>query len=275
LSLDYLLIGHVTQDLLPDGGTTIGGTVTYSGRTALALGNRVVVITSAAPDLDLGHVLGGCEVVCVPAEATSTFENVYTSSGREQFLYTTAAPLGLDAVPRRWRRPDVVHLAPLTNECDPALVEAFPGALVCATPQGWMRAWDDAGRVRVSDWPDAPRLLPRLDAVVLSVADVGDWAVIARMARMTPVLVVTLGPEGCLVYRGGEEQHVPVTPRPEVDPTGAGDIFAAAFFTHLRQSGGPLAAARFANDVAALSVGRAGWAGTPTREEIAQSAGEM
>jgi sugar/nucleoside kinase (ribokinase family) len=272
LSLDYLIIGHVTQDLLPDGGVTIGGTATYSGRTALALGNRVGVVTSAAPDLDLGHVLGGCEVVRVPAEATSTFENVYTPSGREQFLYTVAAPLGLDAVPRRWRQPDVVHLAPLTNECDPALVDAFPGALVCATPQGWMRTWDDTGRVRVSDWPDAAHFLPRIGAVVLSVADVGgDWAV---MARLAPLLVVTLGSEGCLVYRGGEEQHVPVAPRPEVDPTGAGDIFAAAFFTRLCQSGDPLAAARFANEVAALSVGRAGWASTPTQQEIAQSIGE-
>ncbi len=270
-NLSYLIIGHVTKDLLPDGGFTVGGTVTYAGRTALALGNRVAVVTGAAPDFDMDTVLDGCEVLRVPSETTTTFKNVYTPSGREQFLYATTAFLGPAAVPPRWRQPDIVHLAPLTSGCDYALADAFPGALVGATPQGWMRAWDHTGRVRVSAWPDADKLLPRLDAAVISQADVDDdQAAIARMVRLTPILVVTLGPEGCLVYVEGREQHVPVTPRDEVDPTGAGDIFAAAFFTRLRQSDDPVAAARFANDIAALSVARAGWAGTPTPEEIAR-----
>jgi sugar/nucleoside kinase (ribokinase family) len=273
LPIDYLIIGHVTQDLVPDGGVTIGGTVTYSGRTALALDCRVAVITSAAPDFDLDPVLSGSEVVRLPSETTTTFENIYTPSGRVQFLHAVAAPLSLDAVPSRWRRPDIVHLAPLTGECDPVLVDAFPGALVGVTPQGWMRTWDHTGRVYASDWPGAADLLPRIDAVVISRQDVGgDQATIDHLARLALILVVTLGPEGCLVYAGGEERHVPVTPVPEIDPTGAGDIFAAAFFVRLRQSGDPWAAAHFANCVAALSVGREGWTGTPTREEIAKVA---
>ncbi len=270
-SLSYLIIGHITKDLLPDGGFTVGGTVTFAGRTALALGNRVAVVTSAAPDFDVDTVLAGCELVRVPTETTTTFKNVYTPAGREQFLYATAAPLRPDAVPQRWRQPDIIHLAPLAGECDYALADAFPGALVVATPQGWMRAWDHTGRVRVSDWPDADKLLPRLDAAVISLADVnGDQATLERMVRLTPVLVVTLGSEGCLVYIKGREQHVPVTPRDEVDPTGAGDIFAAAFFMRLRQSKDPVAAAHFANDIASWSVERAGWASTPTPKEISR-----
>jgi sugar/nucleoside kinase (ribokinase family) len=273
-SLFYLIVGHVTQDLLPDGEFTVGGTATYSGRTALALGNRVAVVTSIAPDLDVDAILDGCEVLRVPSETTTTFKNVYTPAGREQFLYATSAYLDPGAVPPRWRQPDIVHLAPLTSGCDYALARAFPGALVAATPQGWMRDRDHTGRVQVSDWPDAEQLLPYLDAAVISEADVGgDQAAIQRMARLTRILAVTLGPEGCLVYVEGRAQHVPVAPQDEVDPTGAGDIFAAAFFTRLRQSGDPLAAARFANAVAALSVVRAGWASTPTREEILQSVG--
>lgn len=273
-SLSYLIIGHVTKDLLPDGGFSIGGTVTYSGRTALALGNRVAVVTSAAPDFDMDAILAGCEVLRVPSETTTTFKNVYTPAGREQFLYAMAAYLDPGAVPPRWRQPDIVHLAPLTSGCDYALARAFPGALVAATPQGWMRDRDQDGRVHVSAWPDADQLLPYLDAAVISEADVGgDQAAIRLIARLTPILVVTLGPEGCLVYIEGRAQHVPVVPQDEVDPTGAGDIFAAAFFTRLRQSDDPLAAAHFANAVAALSVARPGWAGTPTREEILQSVG--
>lgn len=271
--MDYLIIGHVTQDLLPDGGFTIGGTATFATRTALALGCRTGVVTSASPDLDLTPPLSGSEVMRLPAAATTTFENIYTPSGREQFVHAVATTLSPDAVPPRWRRPDIVHLAPLVNECDPALVEAFPGALVGVTPQGWMRTWDDGGRVHASAWAGAADLLPSIDAVVLSRDDAGgDEALIARLARLAPILVVTLGEKGCRVYAGSEERHVPVAPLPEVDSTGAGDIFAAAFFVRLRQSDDPWAAARFANRLAALSVRRAGWAGTPTREELAQMA---
>jgi len=52
------------------------------------------------------------------------------------------------------------------------------------------------------------------------------------------------------------------------DPTGAGDIFAAAFFTAHAESGDPLQAARLATAVAARSVTRRGLASVPTRQEI-------
>ena len=57
-------------------------------------------------------------------------------------------------------------------------------------------------------------------------------------------------------------------PQREVDPTGAGDIFAAAFFINLYETDDPWASARFANQVAALSVTRRGLASVPTREEM-------
>jgi len=59
-------------------------------------------------------------------------------------------------------------------------------------------------------------------------------------------------------------------PRPArlVDPTGAGDVFAAAFFIRLSQTRDPWEAARFATQVAARSVTRRGMESTPTREEM-------
>jgi sugar/nucleoside kinase (ribokinase family) len=53
-----------------------------------------------------------------------------------------------------------------------------------------------------------------------------------------------------------------------VDATGAGDIFAAAFFVRLNQTRDPWEAARFATCLAAQSVTRVGLNGIPTREEI-------
>jgi sugar/nucleoside kinase (ribokinase family) len=53
-----------------------------------------------------------------------------------------------------------------------------------------------------------------------------------------------------------------------VDPTGAGDIFAAAFFTRLLKTRDPWEAARFATLLASYSVSRVGLQGIPTVKEI-------
>ena len=55
--IDYLIIGHITQDITPN-GLVIGGTASYAGLTAKAFGIRVGIVTSCRQDLDL-HQLDG------------------------------------------------------------------------------------------------------------------------------------------------------------------------------------------------------------------------
>jgi sugar/nucleoside kinase (ribokinase family) len=57
----------------------------------------------------------------------------------------------------------------------------------------------------------------------------------------------------------------------EFDPTGAGDIFAAAFFVRLYLTRDPWESARFANQIAATSVTRGGLDGVPTQEEVQEN----
>jgi sugar/nucleoside kinase (ribokinase family) len=54
----------------------------------------------------------------------------------------------------------------------------------------------------------------------------------------------------------------------EVDSTGAGDIYASAFFTRLYTTRDPWEAARFATLMSAISVTRQGLEGIPTPDEI-------
>ena len=54
----------------------------------------------------------------------------------------------------------------------------------------------------------------------------------------------------------------------EVDPVGAGDIFAAAFFSRLYTTRDPWEAGRFATHLAAFSVTRRGLEGIPTPDEV-------
>lgn len=266
--IDYLVIGHVTQDMTPE-GPVIGGTAAFAARTARALGCRVGVVTSARPDLDLSPALTGVICHCLPAEATTTFENVYTPSGRRQTVRAVAERLNLAAIPPQWRRSPIVHLGPVAQEVDPALVAAFPMSLVGVTPQGWLRRWDEKGEVAACIWAGAEAVLSRATAVVLSPEDISDEAALAEYARRAHILVVTRGAAGSTVTWAGESRHFPAPSVAEVDPTGAGDVYAAAFFVRLYETRDPWEAARFATCLAALSVTRPGLQGTPTPDEVA------
>ncbi len=268
IELDYLAIGHATRDVV-DGAFRVGGTVCYAARTAHALGCRVGIVTSVAPETDLSHVLEGVQIARLPAATTTTFENIYTATGRRQVVHSVARMLTPEAVPAAWKA-HIVHLGPVARECTPTLADAFGDAFVGITPQGWMRCWDGAGHVSRCRWEGAEALLARADAVVLSEEDVaGDTALIAHYAAQTRLLVVTQGAAGCTVYTQGRSRHFPAPAVHEVDPTGSGDVFAAAFFVWVYRRGDPWEAACFANCVAARSVTRTGLDGTPTAEEVA------
>jgi len=85
-----------------------------------------------------------------------------------------------------------------------------------------------------------------------------------------PVLVTTLGAEGCLVSRHGAEAIAVAAPSVEVvDPTGAGDCFAAAFAVRFAETDDPVAAAEFAIVAGALAVTVAGaQPSLPTRAAV-------
>ena len=96
---------------------------------------------------------------------------------------------------------------------------------------------------------------------------------LARLAEHVPVAVVTCGPDGALAVDGstGESASVKGLPVAALDPTGAGDVFGAAFIAATLH-GWPLAERlRFSNLAAALSVQRIGGAtAAPTWADIAE-----
>ncbi|HOA25703.1 MAG: PfkB family carbohydrate kinase [Aggregatilineales bacterium] len=267
--IDYLAIGHISKDLTPD-GFRAGGTVTFAALTARALGLRVGVVTSLPRDAGaLLSPLSDLPVVCRSAGAATTFENIYTDAGRQQVLSARAERLTLDDIPTGWRAASIVHLAPVAQEVDPGLAAHFRGACLCVTPQGWMRQWDGEGRVAYQPWESARDVLPYARAVVISIEDVrGDEDAARAVASRAQVGVVTRGAGGCTVFLNGEPHHVPAPAVEEVDPTGAGDIFATTFFIELCATGDALRAARFATLLASDSVSRSGLDAIPTADII-------
>jgi sugar/nucleoside kinase (ribokinase family) len=269
MPIDYLVIGYICKDLLPN-GYTIGGTVAYSALTARNLGQRVAIVTSAAPDFRFRSILDGVLLSVQDSPATTTFENVYSQGARQQFLRDRADRLQAESVPPAWRQASIVHLGPLAQEMDESLAELFPDALLAATPQGWMRQWDTTGRVRPKPWDE--RALPQnVRVVIFSREDIGDDEKrFEACARRFEIVVLTDGRHGSTVAWPGEVRHFPAHPTLEVDPTGAGDIFAAAFLVAFQETGDPWRAACYANCAGAASVARPGLEGIPTPEELAQ-----
>jgi hypothetical protein len=278
---DFLAVGHVSKDILPAGDYSVGGTVTYAALTARALGLSAAVLTSAPPDMELSRALPGIGLQVVPSDVATTFENIYDGARRHQYVHGVARPLHASDLPVAWQRTPIVLLGPLVGELGldwlgrsaPAGVRPERGALsavvVGVTPQGWMRRWDGDGRVSSKPWAEAGQILPAVDVLVFSEDDVaGDEAIVRQYAALARLAVVTRGRHGATVFRDGVVRDFPAFRAREVDPTGAGDVFATAFLVRLHETGDPYQAARFANCTASFAIEGPGTTSIPTRSQV-------
>ena len=94
-----------------------------------------------------------------------------------------------------------------------------------------------------------------------------DYVEFRRMIA-APLLVVTHGAEGALVIDAAGETWVPTKPVAHpVDICGAGDSFSAGAALALRVTGDAIAAARFGNQVAAITIMKKG-TGSASPEEL-------
>ena len=279
MTIDFLAIGTVTRDIATADPTTteyvLGGTVSFAAVTAARLGRRPVVLTRAGEDIDLSALRDAAEVHALPSEKTTTFANLYSRDGRVQYCYTPSPPIGAEDIPERLRAPHIALLGPLVNEVLPDVAPSFSGeTIVAAVPQGWMRRWDGEGRVFPTPWRDMARILPHLDALILSIEDIdGDLGQVETFLDYVSLVVLTAYRDGSTVYRrrsDAEVEVVPIPPRParEIDPTGAGDIFATAFLLRLDETGDPIDAARYANITASFGVEGQGVNGVPSHETV-------
>lgn len=271
---DYVVIGHIAHDVTPQ-GPQLGGTVSYAAHTAAAFGLRVGILTSTAPDEPLLAALPpNATVIRVPAEHTTTFENIYDGGNRTQYIRHRAALLDPSALPPTWRKARLVHLGPIAYEIDPALMLAFEGSRICVTPQGWMRQREPDGRVSTVAWTSTSQVLPHAALTVLSEEDIRhDPGLEQTFAALAPLLIVTRGKHGGTIYQDGTRRDFAAYPANEVNPTGAGDIFATVLHIMLEQSDDLDRAVTAAAQLAGQSVTRSGLDGVPTPQEIAQAAG--
>lgn len=271
----FLAIGHVTRDEFPgETGWRLGGTATYTAATAARLGAHATLVTRVGPNeratLEERCATLGIDLVALPSEVTTTFAFRYEDGRRILRLRRRARGLRLTDVPETLRASDAVILGSVAHEIDRSLLGAFGHAATVVTAQGYLREWDADGAIHPRRWNDVAEVTANASAIVLSEEDVaGDLSEPRRWAGHTPV-IVTFAERGALVLADGEEDRVDAFHAERVvDPTGAGDAFAAGLAIALAEGQGLLDAVRFAHATASFAVEAVGTDGLADRTRIA------
>jgi sugar/nucleoside kinase (ribokinase family) len=254
--IPFLAIGHTARDEFPDGRWRLGGTALYGAATAAKLGAKVTLVTRAGPKeravLDTLCQELGIALHALPSDVTTTFAFTYDAAGHRTLrLRARAAPITRGDVGRGAGTPKAVLLASIAGELDDSLFAPWSGAKRVLAAQGLLRSFGADGTVIATPWRDYARLLPKVDAVVVSEED---HAEDAAWLPFTTV-VVTQAERGAELHARGGTTHVPAFAVAEViDQTGAGDAFAASLALGLAE-GLPMAgAAAFASAAASFAV---------------------
>lgn len=291
---DYLLVGHITADLLDDGTVKLGGTALYSALTALQLGASVAILTRGKfgeevaglqiPGLD--EYADRLQIVVQDADVPTVFTNHYVGSRRTQHIKHWAGPIDLRGMPPHWRNARIVHLGPVAQEIDARHLPGLTTGFLGVTPQGWMRDWprERGGAVNVVPLRLPVDLVNRIDCAIVSDEEIFQARDLIERVGERRMSVVTRGPAGATIYhafrqeerenlRPGMKQFrtldIPGLDVKVVSMTGAGDVFAAAFFMKASErSSSALQAGEFANGVAALSLRDIGVDSVPSVQEV-------
>jgi len=270
MTIDYVAVGHFTHDVTPQ-GAIIGGAASYSSITVRNLGLRAHVVTAVSKDFRQDNpLLNGIEANYRISDSTTTFNNIYAPNGRrQQYLLGAADKIYAQHIPAEWRNAKIAYLCPVADEVDASVVNCFPNALVGATPQGWMRRWDEEGKVYPKKWESAAEILPHIDVLILSEEDIiGFPDELKRFIELTKIVVLTKGRNGATLYTEGNIIESSAYSVNEVEPTGAGDVFAVAFLIKYYETSDILISLDFAHCVASFAVEAEGTMGIPTMEQV-------
>ena len=271
---DLVAVGHAARDeFAGEAGWRLGGSAVYGAATAARLGARTALLTRAGPNeretlaercADLG-----IELHALPSETTTTFAFRYVDGRRSLRLRSRARGIDAAALPPALRETRAVVLGSIAHELAPSLFDAFASASRVLVAQGYLRSWDADGTVRPRDWEDPQPILSRVDAAVLSEEDLGGDLEVARRWAGTTAVIVTVAERGALAITRDGEIAVPGFAVPRVvDPTGAGDAFAAGLALALADGRELPDAVRYANAVASFAVEGRGTEALATREQV-------
>ena len=271
MPMTFLSVGHFCYDVSPS-GYILGGSASYSTITARNLGHYARAVTAVGSNFDRENpLLEGIQTVYHESPETTIFDNQYDAKGRrQQFILGNAQQLKGSDVPVEWRTSHIAYLCPIADEVSAEVVHCFSNeTLIGATPQGWLRQWDTRGRVEAKRWETAKDILPHIDILILSDEDLRSYPdELERYIGLTSIVVLTRGAQGAILFQNGTQFESDAYSVTEVDPTGAGDVFATAFLINYYQSRSVKEALNFAHCVASFAVEGVGTSCIPKLSQV-------
>lgn len=276
-----LIAGSLTRDRIRFAGRQLdatGGVVWHAGQALASLGTPVTVVTRTAPgDRALLQPLieAGIRVVWEPAGHTTTLILGYdpeNPGNRTLVVETVAEPVHAESLREALEGAHTLYLGPvhrrdLGTDCIGVIRRHAP-ARVALDIQGLVRQ-QTGHRLVAGCSPDLDAWLAVTDVLKASEEEARTLldgttrpagSLVEELAEeLTERLrgrefVMTCGPGGAWTWHEGTIGHIPAREVPG-DPTGAGDLFFAAYLAR-RDAGDPCeAAARFATTFVALQLG--------------------
>jgi sugar/nucleoside kinase (ribokinase family) len=254
------VIGHITRDVVAGAAPRPGGAVFYSGRALARLGADAHVAASCARE-DWEVLLPHLERFSLPVtwyESPTTASYSFHYEGDRRIMRQ-------DAVGEPWSPQQALEAARDARWIHVgALVRTdFPEETLAALARDDRRLLVDAqGLVRTADLgalrTDGAigEVLRYVDILKLNDEEaetlVGSVDPRALGALGVPEVLLTLGSQGsCVVTSSGAEEVPAAELATDVDPTGAGDTYSAAYLTARAAGAEPVEAARTATQTVA------------------------
>ncbi|MFB2622299.1 PfkB family carbohydrate kinase [Methanothermobacter marburgensis] len=261
----YLLLGPLSRDRIVRRNSTefrVGGAVYYYSRLLSHLGvDHTAVVTLSEDDRHLLREFPSkTDIIPLYRDSTVEFENIYDNgdtSRRIQRSNFASNPIEIDDIENiaveDWT---AVLAGPLLPSDIPLETLQFLGKWhrLYTGLQGYLR-YPHGDMVRLKFRNEILRVLEAGSGVFLDINELrtvsGDlMGALGILGEHCGEVIVTCGPRGSLIsHKGSLIRVMAVAAERELDPTGLGDTYMAAY-VHMRRISGPEAAGNFASFMA-------------------------
>ena len=264
-----LTVGHITLDRYDQNKLRPGGSVLYAALTWKALNFQTHIVTSLGEDFfKKVKPLTGLELSVQTSKETTIFANEYSHTGeRTQLLEALADPISPPSSHKNFLPFHTLFLAPVMAEIDlekwiTFAKEAPEPVRIGLGLQGLIRKtttpfsdWPGKQQVLHSPFVVQDQLLNKIDVIFMSESEAdAQKGLREHLCKQVETLIVTCGAKGALLYKDNKVHKIPAFKTQEVDPTGAGDTFAAGFLYAAEKGMDSVQAAIFGSAAASFVV---------------------
>lgn len=264
--MNTLLIGNLTIDQNIIGNKkniNPGGAVYFIAKTFENLDVNTTVISPYGLDLPKNY-LAGIRILAEKAQSTKTlkFENIYYHGKRTQKVeyYDEYLNFTLPKTLQKDSDYDIVMIAPVINNISNQIIKRikklYPQNFFCLLPQGFFRKIGKNGEVTSVPNDFLDDVIRMFNFICLSELDIKDADTIAKKWSLSgPLVAVTKAERGSSIYKNGDRIDTSAYKVEDIiDPTGAGDVFAAGFSYFYYKTRDLNNSLNFAHAAAALSL---------------------